>query len=135
MCCRCCESTLQVLRGSGEALLTILTVLLYDPLYAWTISPHKAFLLQADRGPGPDTCRPATPTTPGLPATPPVGTPPGGEPLNKVAERVLLRLRQKLSGQEQGVHLSVSGHVNLLLQEATDPHNLCRLFPGWQPYI
>ena len=55
--------------------------------------------------------------------------------MNKVAERVLLRLEQKLGGVESGVRLSVSGQVNHLIQEAKDPANLCRVFPGWQPYI
>ena len=54
---------------------------------------------------------------------------------NKMAERVLLQLQQKLQGMSEGVQLSVSGHVNHLIQEARDPNNLCRLFPGWQPYI
>ena len=54
---------------------------------------------------------------------------------NRVAERVLLRLHQKLQGVEDGVQLSTSGQVNHLIQEARDPQNLCRLFPGWQPYI
>ena len=38
-----------MLRASEEALLTILQVLLYDPLYAWTISPRKAYMLQQIR--------------------------------------------------------------------------------------
>ena len=54
---------------------------------------------------------------------------------NKMAERVLLRLQEKLEGIEDGVPLSCSGQVNLLIQEATDPANLCVLFPGWQPWI
>ena len=37
---------MEVLHGSQEALLTILEVLLYDPLYNWTISPIKAYQLQ-----------------------------------------------------------------------------------------
>ena len=57
------------------------------------------------------------------------------ESVNKVAERVLLRLRQKLSGLEDGVKLSIAGQVNHLIQEARDENNLCRLFPGWQAYI
>lgn len=57
------------------------------------------------------------------------------ESVNKLAERVLLRLEQKLQGIEDGVQLSVSGQVNLLIQESRDPKNLSRLFPGWQPYI
>ena len=32
--------------------------------------------------------------------------------VNKMAERALLRLRQKLEGVEEGVHLSVSGQVS-----------------------
>jgi len=57
------------------------------------------------------------------------------ECVNKVAERVLLRLKQKLSGFEDGVQLSIAGQVNHLIQEARDVNNLCRLFPGWQAYI
>lgn len=48
-CCRCCEKSLGVLRQHQEALLTILQVLLYDPLCNWTLSPEKAFLLQQRR--------------------------------------------------------------------------------------
>lgn len=57
------------------------------------------------------------------------------ENVNKVAERVLLRLRQKLQGLEDGVQLSLSGQVNYLIQEARNPKNLARIFPGWQPYV
>ena len=46
---RCCEKTMEVMRNNQEALLTILEVLLYDPLYAWTISPAKAYALQQRR--------------------------------------------------------------------------------------
>ena len=57
------------------------------------------------------------------------------ENVNKLAERVLLRLHQKLQGVEDGVQLSLSGQVNHLIQEARNPKNLARLFPGWQPFI
>ena len=46
---RCCEKTLDVLRQNQEAVLTILQVLLYDPLYAWTMSAQKALQLQHRR--------------------------------------------------------------------------------------
>jgi len=49
LCIRCCEKTLELMRGSHEALITILQVLLYDPLYAWTLSPEKAYELQHKR--------------------------------------------------------------------------------------
>lgn len=47
--CRCCEKTMDVMRNNQEAVLTILEVLLYDPLHAWTISPAKAYILQQRR--------------------------------------------------------------------------------------
>ena len=50
-----------VMHSSQEALLTILQVLLYDPLYAWTLSPAKAFALQQRRDRNdPDTSADAT---------------------------------------------------------------------------
>ena len=54
---------------------------------------------------------------------------------NKMAERVILRLQEKLEGIEDGVPLGISGQVNHLIQEATDINNLCQLFPGWQPWV
>ena len=57
------------------------------------------------------------------------------KPSNKMAERVLLRLQEKLEGVEDGVQLSISGQVNHLIQEATNVSNLSGLFHGWQPWI
>lgn len=134
-------------------------VLLYDPLFDWTMNPLKALYLQRDEQQE-------------LNAT--LGSTMGGEDLdnlrelrcaggavdhgafdlgssgfslrcswsashsqsfNKVAERVLLRLQEKLKGVEEGVVLSIGGQVNLLIQQALDPRNLSRLFPGWQAWV
>ena len=114
-----------------------LQVLLYDPLYMWTISPIKALNLQR-RPDGDDS---STTGAAGGDQIFEAGGPPtggggnGSNPTNKMAERVLLRLQEKLEGIEDGVPLSVSGQVNQLIQEATDPSNLCLLFPGWQSWI
>ncbi|XP_067221098.1 serine-protein kinase ATM isoform X2 [Chanodichthys erythropterus] len=130
---RCCEKTMEVMRSSQEALLTIVEVLLYDPLFDWTMNPLKAFYLQqhdeqaelnATLNPTPggdeiDTHRKAS----------------DSQSFNKVAERVLLRLQEKLKGVEEGTVLSVGGQVNLLIQQAMDPKNLSRLFPGWQAWV
>ena len=109
-------------------------VLLHDPLYLWTISPVKALNIQ--RRP-PETDETNAQTTVGgdgiFEGEQTNGN--GAAKSNKMAERVLLRLREKLEGIEDGVPLSVSGQVNHLIQEATDPGNLCMLFPGWQPWI
>ena len=45
---RCSEETLKVLRARHDELLTILEVLLYDPLYRWALDPLKALRLQRD---------------------------------------------------------------------------------------
>lgn len=55
--------------------------------------------------------------------------------VNKMAERVLVRLRQKIDGVEDGTVLSVKGQVNHLIREATDERNLSRLYHGWQPWL
>ncbi|XP_045929347.1 serine-protein kinase ATM isoform X1 [Micropterus dolomieu] len=129
---RCCEKTMEVMRSSQEALLTIVEVLLYDPLFDWTMNPLKAFYLQHDEQQE-------------LNAT--LGSTMGGDDIdnhrkssdsqsfNKVAERVLLRLQEKLKGVEEGTVLSVGGQVNLLIQQAMDPKNLSRLYPGWQAWV
>uniref|UniRef100_A0A452TT31 Serine-protein kinase ATM n=1 Tax=Ursus maritimus TaxID=29073 RepID=A0A452TT31_URSMA len=128
---RCCEKTMEVMRSSQETLLTIVEVLLYDPLFDWTMNPLKALYLQ--QRPEDDTELHSTP---------------GGEDqecrrslsdtdqsFNKVAERVLMRLQEKLKGVEEGTVLSVGGQVNLLIQQAMDPKNLSRLFPGWKAWV
>ncbi|XP_053564522.1 serine-protein kinase ATM [Bombina bombina] len=125
---RCCEKTMEVMRNSQEALLTIVEVLLYDPLFDWTMNPLKALYLQQDEadlnatagGDDPECHRNSCNDT---------------QSFNKVAERVLLRLQEKLKGVEEGTVLNVGGQVNLLIQQAMDPKNLSRLFPGWKAWV
>lgn len=53
------------------------------------------------------------------------------------AKRALLRVKQKLQGYEDpnGNVISVEGQVKGLITAAIDPRNLCRLFPGWAPWL
>ena len=111
-------------------------VLLYDPLSSWTLSPEKRKALQQKAEE--DLYDVAPSSTAGdcldgsFMATENTAR---EDNVNKMARRMLLRLKQKLDGVEDGVHLSVSGQVNHLIREAMDPKNLCRLFPGWQPWV
>ncbi|CAN0220698.1 unnamed protein product [Lampetra fluviatilis] len=136
---RCCEKTMEVMRNSQEALLTIVEVLLFDPLFDWTMNPLKALTLQTraeDETEGTSTMGPTLGRAPASGRA--VHQERNGmdpQSLNKMAERVLMRLQQKLKGVEEGSVLSVPGQVNLLIQQATDPNNLSRLFPGWQPWV
>jgi ataxia telangiectasia mutated family protein len=123
---RSCEKVLRVMRDNQSSLLTILDVLLHDPLYAWVLSPQKAAAIQrrSNRQEESET---------GLVSHGTGGKKP--EEGVKLAERVLLRLRQKLQGLEENSQLSIGGQVSLLIQEATNPVNLSRMYCGWQPYL
>jgi len=112
---RSCEETMRVLRAESEAVMTILEVLQYDPLYNWSLSQQKINQLQ-EQGE--------------------IGAPSREEdnnkgPSNQEADRALRRVKQKLQGLEVGTFLNVSGQVNHLIQSATDPHNLSKMFHGW----
>ncbi|XP_034724062.1 serine-protein kinase ATM [Etheostoma cragini] len=129
---RCCEKTMEVMRSSQEALLTIVEVLLYDPLFDWTMNPLKAFNLQHDEQ---QELNATLSSTMGGDDIDSHRKSSDSQSFNKVAERVLLRLQEKLKGVEEGTVLSVGGQVNLLIQQAMDPKNLSRLFPGWQAWV
>ncbi|XP_014671561.1 PREDICTED: serine-protein kinase ATM-like [Priapulus caudatus] len=137
---RCCEKTMEVMRSSQEAIVTILEVLLHDPLYAWNLTPLKACAVQ-QRKHDESAIAAATTANTDLLDVETAATAAGkaghgsDADVNKMAERVLLRLRQKLQGVEDGVPLSIEGQVSHLIQEARDPKNLACLFPGWQPYL
>ncbi|XP_072019634.1 serine-protein kinase ATM-like [Amphiura filiformis] len=137
---RCCEKTMELMHNAQESLLTILEVLLYDPLYVWTMSPAKAMELQQQRDRADPEASELNTSTAGDRDFMDGGAALKGQDrneaeANKMAERVLLRLGEKLRGVEDGVSLSVNGQVNRLIQEARDPKNLCRVFPGWQPWV
>ncbi|XP_068241654.1 serine-protein kinase ATM isoform X2 [Palaemon carinicauda] len=107
-----CEATLRVLRSSAEVLVTVVEVLRHDPLYQWTLSPQQVARLQ-DEGENQEI----------------------GINSASMADRVVLRVQQKLAGFEDGFSRNVSEQVTVLIQQATSESNLSRLFPGWQPYL
>lgn len=59
------------------------------------------------------------------------------EDLNAMAERALIRLEEKLDGKHvsRSDITTVEGHVEILINEAMNPDNLCKLFVGWQAYL
>uniref|UniRef100_A0A8C5LAH7 Serine-protein kinase ATM n=1 Tax=Jaculus jaculus TaxID=51337 RepID=A0A8C5LAH7_JACJA len=128
---RCCEKTMEVMRNSQETLLTIVEVLLYDPLFDWTMNPLKALYLQ--QRPEDETELHSTLNADDQECKRNLSD--TDQSFNKVAERVLMRLQEKLKGVEEGTVLSVGGQVNLLIQQAMDPKNLSRLFPGWKAWV
>ncbi|KAG9698743.1 hypothetical protein KCU95_g2387, partial [Aureobasidium melanogenum] len=114
---RCCEFSMDALRAEKDAIMTLLNVLRYDPLYSWTVSPLKARRMQDPSRDGDD----------------------GGNGLGSVskrpedeageAARALAIVEKKLSKT-----LSTAATVNELIQQASDERNLAVLFAGWAAY-
>eukprot|EP01125_Pyxidicula_operculata_P014600 TRINITY_DN4881_c0_g1_i1.p1 TRINITY_DN4881_c0_g1~~TRINITY_DN4881_c0_g1_i1.p1 ORF type:complete len:1571 (-),score=264.66 TRINITY_DN4881_c0_g1_i1:211-4749(-) len=123
----CCEETMKVLRAQHSKLMTIVEVFVHDPLYRWALSPVKALRIQHnDEDENDDEDDDSKKNT---------DDDEKKTPINADVERTLIRLRQKLQGIENGQTLSVNGIVQQLISEATSPNNLCRMFPGWAPWV
>ncbi|BBN18785.1 serine-protein kinase ATM [Marchantia polymorpha subsp. ruderalis] len=118
---RVCEATLSVLRENKEALLTIIEVFIYDPLYNWALSPLKALQRQQEL----DDLDDSLPESDNMTET----------EGNKDAARALFRVKQKLDGYEEGEMRSLQGQVQQLIQDAQDPERLSQLFPGWGAWV
>lgn len=52
-----------------------------------------------------------------------------------MADRIVLRVKQKLAGVEDGYPRTVEDQVTSLITQATNINNLSQLYYGWQPYI
>jgi ataxia telangiectasia mutated family protein len=142
----------QVLREHQDALLTVVQVVLHDPLYRWQMTPIKAGRKQLDPMAAAQTHADDAAAAPGDSAGPAAAGGTGGVGGagssvvvavssgglgNADAERAVLRVKQKLQGQdvEGGAALSVAAQVAAMLQAARDPENLCRMFKGWAPWV
>jgi ataxia telangiectasia mutated family protein len=120
------EETISILRQHIEELLAILSAVVADPLYKWSVNPTRAQRLQADEDgettynslesrSDPSTYRKSQATT---------------KTINKIKEK-LQGYEDSTSGEQQGVE----GQVQLLINSARDPDNLCQIFSGWGPWI
>ena len=131
---RCCEETLAVLRANKESLLTLVEVLIHDPILKWAMSPAQARRRQQPRAGEADLDAGADDdAAPSAFAAADMALLPQGaaDVQNADAERALLRVRQKLDGIEGGEPRSVEGQVQQLIQDARDPDKLCRMYFGW----
>ena len=115
---------MRMLRANAEALLTILEVLVGNPLYEWA---RDAAVQQRD----------PTPVGSHAPAVVEGGGGGGDDDRNAHAELVLLRIQQKLDGRVHGgrERLAIQGQVRQLIDEARDPENSCRMYHGWAAWL
>lgn len=133
---RCCNFTLEALRKNQDAILTILDVLRYDPLYSWSVSPLRLQRMQEaqEREAAAATSSVSTSTSDIKTAAAAQKSDNGGgkvlvanEPGE--ADRALAVVAKKLSKS-----LSVEATVNELIRQATDERNLAVLYCGWAAY-
>jgi len=108
----CSEHTMTVLRNNADLLLLIVEVFVHDPLYEWSLSPIHAAECQASIQGSRNSVHKNT------------------EP-----QRVLLKLREKLKGYEEGEYLSVKGQVNKLIKTAQNEELLSQMYFGWGPHL
>jgi len=125
--------TTKVLRNNASNLLTILSAVVSDPLYKWNVSPVKARQRQmAETFEGEKNILQDEKTLDDSLDTS------GNETKNDAANRAILKISEKLQGYEEGTRgekQSIQGQVQLLINSARDPDNLCRLYEGWAPWL
>jgi len=134
------EETIRILRENSSALLTILSAIVNDPLYEWKKSAAKARARQESeqdfdhnrekgiRGNG---------SHGGVVGSfNPIAV--GDESHNLAAEHAIARIKEKIQGYEEGTsneQQSAEGQVQLLINCARDPGNLCVIYHGWAPWL
>lgn len=114
-----CEKTIEILRDNEKTLTTILEVLLYDPMYSWSIGAKHARARQLND----DAERDQTGSE---------------ENHDAMASRALQKVQAKLRGFADDTstqYPSIEGQVQYLIQAATDIGHLSKLFRGWQAYL
>jgi len=121
------KATALVLRENASSLLTILSAVVSDPLYKWSVSSLKARKRQRNHD---DVEKNVNMTMSEDVAE--------GENSNDEASRAISKIHQKLQGYEDGTSgesMSVEGQVQFLINAARDPDNLCVLYFGWCPWL
>jgi ataxia telangiectasia mutated family protein len=135
------EETLTVLRNNSDTLLTILSAVVSDPLYKWSISPQKASELQQQQESKEEEEEEddggEAKSKEGTLSSRPSLAPFNAENKSDHAARAISKITNKLQGYEDSSAFdkSVAGQVKLLINEARDPDNLGLMFSGWKPWL
>ena len=139
------EATAAVLRGNAESLLTILSAVVSDPLYKWSINPLQARRIQRSNQNDSNEGDERKDEIDSEVARAAIGhnssvcvVALNDQSENEAANRAIQKIRQKLQGFEEGnsgERQGVEGQVQLLINSARDRDNLCMLYHGWAPWI
>jgi serine/threonine-protein kinase ATR len=156
-----CEKTLQVFRDNLESLASVLEGFIHDPLVEWSKSKRKSQQIQqeairvaaagfldqegdeavpgaADEARARLRSRAEAKATAAAAAAAEVAD----AQQNEKAQAILLQIKRKLSGTDNAnpyvqpaYALSVRGQVEELIQAATSPENLAKMYIGWSAYL
>ena len=121
--------TMRALKQNAEALLTILSAVTADPLYRWSLNPKVERKRREILGIG----RSST----GVDLGEEDGRTSGPENTNEGATQAVRKVREKLSGYEDGTageQQSTEGQVHFLINLASDVESLSHMYPGWAPW-
>lgn len=125
---KACEVTLRVMRTQMDPLMSVLKPFVYDPLVEWSkpVKPQgqRSIIVPGQRSMVENT----------------------GEINNELAMTHVQNIEDRLKGllkstSKQGpakprsVALSIEGHVNHLINEATNERNQCQMYIGWAAYL
>ncbi|XP_055865310.1 serine/threonine-protein kinase ATR-like isoform X2 [Biomphalaria glabrata] len=108
-----CEITLKVIRDQMEPLMCVLKPFIYDPLVEWSKS------IKGQRSSASDS----------------------GEINNELALNHVQNIEDRMRGflktnaRKRCLPLSIEGHVDTLIREATDEKNLCQMYIGWAAFL
>ncbi|KAJ1810867.1 hypothetical protein LPJ77_000557 [Coemansia sp. RSA 2523] len=126
-----CQATLHAMRDNSRVVITILNVLKVDPLYLWSLIPlrigkihRNASMLSGDFE---DAARASEDDTELMLLGEDASA--AAEEENKEAGRSITHVGQRLS-----TGISVEGQISELIQQATDPTLLSRMFEGWSAW-
>lgn len=131
---RTAESTLRSLRENSNALLTILSAVANDPMYAVCLNPVMARRRQEQSAAKEEETSFAVDEK-GHEFSDLASKNFDG---NEAAARAIAKVQEKLQGYEDGTsgdQQSVEGQVQLLVNSARDPNNLCEMYVGWAPWV
>lgn len=155
------EATLSALKENSTALLTILSAIVADPLYKWSITsfenrhdlvPNNTDSIVSCRRSSNGSIRTNSKTTVASKSCASTS----GEGIsavndndsnsstgintsnNEAAAHAIRKINEKLQGYEDGTsgeQQEVQGQISFLVNSARDRDSLCVMFPGWAPWI
>lgn len=135
---RCSEITLEVMRRNKDVLLTVMEVLLHDPMFNWALTPEEVLKEQSGIS-GSDEEHFEDDAKDEFSGESVIDAVARNVNLNvngsREAQRALHRIAEKLDGLEGTERLSVEAHVARLVDEAQAFHIISSVFPGWCPWL